>query len=298
MNTFVAVLIAILTAILSPFLPKADENNTDAQVTEGETLTIASYNTAAPWGNILEGTGTIKRSGQFADELLALAPDSMGVQEINSVWVGRLAVLADEYEYYGVPRDDENTVSKTEMSGIFYLKEKFELLESNTFWISETPDVMSIYPGAGCYRTCSYVVLKNRETGSVYIHMNTHLDNVSEDAQNLGGQLIAERAQALREKYGADIPVVVTGDFNQYVDAPGCTALLNAGYQNASDVNPAAAATPTYHDWGTAAEEGPIDFIFYTGGLEAETYTVHNEQQNRSYTSDHYCISAEFVLAQ
>lgn len=297
MNTFVAVLIAILTAILSPFLPQTDENNTDTQMTEQETLTIASYNTAAPWGNILEGTGTIKRSGQFADELLALAPDSMGVQEINSVWVGRLAVLADEYAYYGVPRDDENTVSKTEMSGIFYLKEKFELLESDTFWISETPDVMSIYPGAGCYRTCSYVVLKNRKTGSVYIHMNTHLDNVSGAAQNLGGHLIAERAQDLRGKYG-DIPVVITGDFNQYANAPGCTALLNAGYQNASDVNPTGVSTPTYHNWGAITQGEPIDFIFYTGGLEAQTYTVHNEPLHRSYTSDHYCISAEFVLAQ
>lgn len=296
MNTFVAAILAILTAILSPILPKAEENSTPDRLSAHESIVVASYNTAAPWGNILQGTGSIKRSGQFADELLALAPDSMGVQEMNSIWVGRLSALADEYAYYGEPRDDISSVKETEMSGIFYLKDKYDLLESDTFWISETPEVMSIYPGAGCYRTCSYVVLRNRETGFTYAHLNTHLDNVSAAAQNLGGELIVQKAQALDEKYGGNLTMVVTGDFNQYVTGEACTTLLGAGFQNASDVAPGAENQVTYHRWGEITSGQPIDFIFYSGGLQAQNYTVYTEKTGRAYTSDHYCISAEFDI--
>ena len=53
----------------------------------------------------------------------------------------------------------------SEMCGIFYLKDKYELLDSGTFWISETPDEESKYADAGCNRICSYVVLQNKTTG-------------------------------------------------------------------------------------------------------------------------------------
>lgn len=266
------------------------------RVAETDKLCIASYNTASPWGNVLLGTSSARRAKLFSNELQKNAPDSIGVQEINSAWVKKLSEINPNYAYYGIPRDDISSEKQTEMSGIFYLKDKYELLESNTFWISETPEEMSIYPDAGCYRTCSYVVLKSKDTGFTYTHLNTHLDNVSTGAQNLGGKLIAQKAQELTEKYGDGMAIVITGDFNQNADGEACTVLLNNGFKNASEVNPDAATTPTYHDWGKISEGRPIDFIFYNGNLEAKSYTVHNERQGRSYTSDHWCISADFLI--
>lgn len=275
---------------------KTNSEPLTGRVAETDKLCIASYNTAAPWGNMLLGTSSARRAKLFSNELQQTAPDSIGVQEINSAWVKKLSEINPNYAYYGIPRDDISSEKQTEMSGIFYLKDKYELLESNTFWISETPEEMSIYPDAGCYRTCSYVVLKNKDTGFTYTHLNTHLDNVSTEAQNLGGKLIAQKAQELTEKYGDGMAIVITGDFNQYVDGEACTVLLDNGFKNASEVNPDAATTPTYHDWGKISEGRPIDFIFYNGNLEAKSYTVHNERQGRSYTSDHWCISADFLI--
>lgn len=284
-------------AFLACFPPvKTSSEPLTGRVAETNELRIASYNTAAPWGNALLGTSSARRVKLFSNELQQIAPDSIGVQEINSAWVKKLSEINPNYAYYGIPRDDISSEKQTEMSGIFYLKDKYELLESDTFWISETPEEMSIYPDAGCYRTCSYVVLKNKETGFTYVHLNTHLDNVSTAAQNLGGRLIAQKAQELAEKYGDGTTVVVTGDFNQYVDGEACTVLLDDGFQNASAVNSDAASIQTYHNWGKISESQPIDFIFYAGGLKAKGYTVHNERQGRSYTSDHWCISADFQL--
>ena len=261
-------------------------------------LRIASYNTAAPWGSFWQGTASGTRVKLFAEELKALAPDSMGVQEINSDWVGKLAESAPGYAYYGVKRGGDKNEKESEMSGIFYLKDKYDLLESDTFWISETPDVMSKYPGAGCNRVCSYVVLKNKQTGFTYAHLNTHLDNASEDARILGGKLVAQKAQDLNKKYGGSLTTIVTGDFNQYLTSTACAPLLDAGYKSASAVNPNAENMPTYHGWGEYTSGHPIDFIFYGGALRAQSFTIHNQKTGSSYTSDHWCISADFSIQE
>ena len=51
-------------------------------------------------------------------------------------------------------------VYNSEGCPIFYSTEKFELEDKGSFWLSETPEVMSKDWGAACYRVCSYVILK------------------------------------------------------------------------------------------------------------------------------------------
>lgn len=297
MKDVIAIILSVIVTLFGHLFPQGEpDSNVQTRLENQNQLYIASYNTAAPWGSVLDGTASTTRVKWFAQELTDLAPDSMGVQEMNSIWVKKVDKLAPAYAYYGVERDNISSVKETEMSGIFYLKNKYDLLESDTFWISETPDVMSKYPDAGCYRVCSYVVLKNKVTGFTYAHLNTHLDNVSTAAQNLGGELIAQKAQELNEKYGGNLTTVITGDFNQYVTGGACTELLSDGFRNASDVAPGSENQITYHRWGEFTSGQPIDFIFYGTGIEAQNYTVHMEKTGRAYTSDHYCISAEFAI--
>lgn len=87
-------------------------------------------------------------------------------------------------------------------------------VDKGTFWLSETPDTQSKYDGAGCNRICTWVLLRETETGKLLLHMNTHLDNASSEAANFGARLIMQRMQALSEKY-PQAQIVLTGDFNQ-----------------------------------------------------------------------------------
>lgn len=253
---------------------------------------IATYNTAAPWGSLWKGTASGKRAPLFAKQMADIAPDSFGVQEINSDWVEKMETLLPDYAYYGVPRGGDKNEKTSEMSGIFYLREKYDLCESGTFWISDTPDTESKYPDAGCNRVCSYVVLKNRETGFTYAHFNTHLDNVSEDARTLGGQLILERAVQIGKKYGGTLPTVITGDFNQDASGTVCKALHDAGFVSAADSAGDGAHFASYHDWGQYTEGEPIDFIFSSVDGTAAAYTIHREKIDDTFVSDHYCVSA------
>lgn len=141
-------------------------------------------------------------------------PDTIGTQEMNSKWLSKLETLMSDYESYGVKRGGDDNESKSEMNAVFWLKDKYTCEDKNTFWLSTTPETESKYEGAGCYRVCTYVVLKSNETGSLLIHMNTHLDNASEEAANYGAEVISQKIDELKGQY-SDAAIVLTGDFNE-----------------------------------------------------------------------------------
>lgn len=273
-----------------PLSPKVEVKSAESRIKNNIELLVGSFNTAAPWGNLFNGTYTSRRANLFAQQINNILPDSLGVQEINSDWVKRMEELLPQYAYYGVKRGGDSSEKTSEMSGIFYLKDKFTLLDSGTFWISDTPEKESHFEGAGCNRVCSYVILENNETKVRFAHLNTHLDNVSDKAQNLGGELIADYASKISEKYEG-IHTVVTGDFNQYSDSPACSALEQNGYVNVGK-SFGKDSSLTYNAWTRDTEGKPIDFIFINDSLSAKDYSVISYDGARSNTSDHYMITA------
>ncbi len=286
-------LVAVITAsvffAVFPLKPKVEIKSSEERINNTDSLLVASYNTAAPWGNFFEGTYTLRRAYLFAEQLNDVMPDSIGLQEFNRNWESVLSEGAlPQYEYYGVERGGDSSEKTSEMNGILYLKDKYSLLESDTFWISLTPNKESRFENAGCNRTVSFVVLENKQTGFVYAHINTHLDNVSEDAQNLGAELIVKKSAEITQAYG-DIPIIVTGDFNQYESGKACTCLKQNGFKNVNTENKEA----TYHAWGEYPHTEPIDFIFTNEKLTPSEYKVHNTKINGSFVSDHFMITAE-----
>ncbi len=299
MRKIISIVLAVMVVVAS-FLTFAFGGNVkiksaDERVYDNEKIIIASYNTAAPWGNLIKGTYSNKRVKLFAQQINNQLPDVLGVQELNNIWLEKLENYLPQYEYYGVLRGGDENEKKAEMNGIFYLKDKYELLESKTFWISETPDVESKFEGAGCNRTCSYIILKNKSTGEIFAHFNTHLDNASVEAQNLGGTLIVTEIGNVIEKYG-DIPVAVTGDFNQYSDGAGCKALTDSGFLNANTTVDDGDNMLTYNNWTKETVGRPIDFIYVNEKFEVSNYQVVTETGANVNVSDHYMITADLIV--
>ena len=103
-------------------------------------------------------------------------PDSMGVQEATPEWIDTLnEELGASYAYVGEGRDGGHD---GEYSAIFYLKDKYNVIDSGTFWLSETPEKVSFGWDAVCRRICTWAILENKESGERYIHMNSHFDHV------------------------------------------------------------------------------------------------------------------------
>ncbi len=278
-----------------PMSTKVEIKSAEARIQNNKSLLVVSYNTAAPWGNLLEGTHADRRARLFAQQINDIMPDVLGVQELNTFWETELEELLPQYDHYGIKRGGDDKERTSEINAIYYLKDKFELLESNTFWISLTPEEESRFEGAGCHRICSYVVLKNKATGTLSAHFNTHLDNVSVEAQNLGGELIIKRAEELSLKYG-ELAITVTGDFNQYADGVSVTALTENGFANACDTVENGKYLPTYHGWGENIYPEAIDFILAKNISNIKNYTNYEVKYDGSFVSDHYMISAELEL--
>ena len=178
------------------------------------------------------------------------------------------------------------------MNAVFWRKDKYTAVDKDTFWLSETPDTQSKYDGAGCNRICTWVLLRETETGKLLLHTNTHLDNASSETANFGARLIMQRMQALSEKY-PQAQIVLTGDFNQNRGM----AAYNAVAAELSDTLSAFPdrADGTYQNRGETDRSEPIDFIFVFDDFNTLNYEILDDIPE-GYVSDHYGVYAEFSL--
>ena len=83
-----------------------------------------------------------------------------------------------DFSWFGVGRDNGQSLGETAV--IFYRKDKFELLEQNTFWLSETPEV----PGSRSWETsdtriATWGKFEVKATGKIIYVFNTHFDHIS-----------------------------------------------------------------------------------------------------------------------
>lgn len=294
MKKFLAV---FLTVIITAFSLSACSNEaiyTSIERKEQNSVTAVTFNCAAPWGSLLDGTQSSARVKKFAAYMNTVNPDFIGTQEMNSNWLSKLIELMPKYESYGVARGGDDSEKTSEMNAVFWLKDKYTLIDNGTFWLSETPDKESRYEGAGCNRICSWVLLKNNETNKQYLYMNTHLDNVSEEAQGFGAKVILSKEQKLAEQY-PDAAVILSGDFNQTRGMSAhseVSAVLNDSLSAANENE----IKGTYQEWGEQDNAEPIDFIFSSDALMAVDYQVLDDISN-GYVSDHYGVYAEFTAA-
>lgn len=294
MKRILSVLICTaLTACVLAGCSKGEEYAFTPAANEG--VAVVSFNCAAPWGSLTDSTLSSSRVKRFAAYMNSVCPDSIGTQEINADWLEKLESLMGDYVSYGVARGGDDSEKKSEMNALLWLKDKYDCIEKDTFWLSETPESESRYEGAGCNRICSYVVLQNKESGEMYIHMNTHLDNASDEARRFGAQVVMDKAAALEEKY-PDTALILTGDFNDTVDSLPYNlitqSLTDSFYTVRGDTEE---RKSTYTDWGDLEDtQQPIDFIFTN--RSALDYCVLDDLSN-GYVSDHYGVYSVIDLS-
>lgn len=173
----------------------------------GQNLKLISYNIR--YDNPNDGENTWPNRKDFLTAQLAFyEPDVFGIQEALHHQVTHIANALSDYNHVGLARDGEQ---QGEASPIFYKKTRFELVQQNTFWLSETPEKISKGWDAALNRICTYVLLKDKKSKRHFWVFNTHLDHVGALARTHSIQLILNQIKKLNTK---NDPVFLMGDFN------------------------------------------------------------------------------------
>ena len=132
--------------------------------------------------------------------------DILGTQEVLHAQLQDMLSDLPEYDYVGVARGDGD--KKGEYVPIFYKKDKFKLLSSGNFWLSEDTETPNVGWDAALPRICTWAEF---EWGKKkFWFMNTHFDHVGREARKQSAILMMDK---VREMCGTD-PVIITGDFN------------------------------------------------------------------------------------
>ena len=220
-------------------------------------------------------------------------PLAIGLQEACSDQIDFLDLNLTGYEHIGVGRDDGKRAG--EMMAIYYDTTRLTLLDSGTFWLSETPEKVSIGWDAACNRTCTWGHFKVNETGFEFLYFNTHLDHVGSQARRNSVKLIVAKMAELNPN---NVPVFLSGDFNSTTDDPIFDP-LKASLKDAREVSAISDKIITYNGFGKVTDspntrkEWVIDHIFFSG-VNPMAFRVLNGNYGVPFISDHYPILFTF----
>ncbi|WP_394773690.1 endonuclease/exonuclease/phosphatase family protein [Flavobacterium sp.] len=231
------------------------------------------------------------RKDYFGSQIQFYSPDILGVQEATPGQVIDIALALPDYNKFGIGREEDG---KGEACTIYYKKDRFEVKESNTFWLSETPNVVSKGWDGACNRICTYGLFKDLKTKKTFWVFNLHLDHIGEVARVKGIELVLSKiAEINTKKY----PVFLMGDFNSEPATKQIVAIKKV-MDDTKDVSKEKPFGPSGTFNGFKHNEPVtllIDYIFVSknSGLTIQKHAVLSDSKDLKYPSDHLPVLIE-----
>ena len=227
--------------------------------------------------------------------------DVIGVQEALASMLRDLDTRLPGFARVGVGRTDGR--EKGEYSAILYRTDRLELLDSGTFWLSPTPEVVGSKGwDAAIERVATWSRFRDRRTGCPYLHLNTHFDHIGEQARQESARLIRRRLATLSQ----GLPVIVTGDLNSNPQSGGYRILTRDTLTDAvPPLLDAMTASRTGHYGPTstweafkALEPGQrIDYVLVSPRVTVLSHGILPDSWDGRFPSDHLPVLATLAPA-
>lgn len=217
-------------------------------------------------------------------------PDFLGIQEALPNQVEYLDSNLQNYKYIGFGRDGEG--SQSESVPIFYRADRYELLKTDVFWLSETPENPSKGWDAALNRITTYGIYLNRQTRDTLHVFNSHYDHRGEKARVNSSRLLISKLKTLKL---LDEKVILMGDFNSRPEEEPIQ-ILNKALSDAriSSRNKTRGPYGTFNAFDTEAQlDQRIDYVFVLN-LKVIRYTAIDDKRNNGrWLSDHLPVLVE-----
>lgn len=286
------VLAAVIVLVGNTFLfyPYYNDNKqaVEIQVENNGQIKMMSYNlrciSPTDWGK----KAWFYRANLVIDDIENEKPGIIGFQE-STKW--HYKYLVDTLKGYDSVIEYRDEAFNSEGCPIFYNTSLYELVDKGSFWLSETPEVMSKSWGAQYNRVCSYVILTDKTSGEDFVVFNTHLSHVSDEARINGIKVVLDKIA----EFGS-LPAVIMGDFN----ALEGSVTYNSVTENFLDAKKVAEKTSdshTYQNWGNPEKFQRIDYFMVSKtGFKINSYDVLSGVHDGVYSSDHCPIVLEVEI--
>jgi endonuclease/exonuclease/phosphatase family metal-dependent hydrolase len=230
------------------------------------------------------------RKNFLVEQLKFYGPDIFGTQEGLPEQISFMDEQLSAYDYVGIGRE----ANGGEYSALFYKKDRFNVLKKNTFWLSETPDTISMGWDAACLRICTYAHLQDKNSRKKFWVFNTHLDHMGNIARIESIKLITTRIEELTTDKE---PVILMGDFNAPPESE-LIKLTEQQFTNTEDI----CETKPYGPCGTfngfdfyTPVTQKIDYIFIKNPVlcKVKKHAVLSDSKDCRYPSDHLPVYTE-----
>ena len=221
-------------------------------------------------------------------------PDLLGMQEVLASQYNYLDSVMTDYSSVGVGRSDGAKAG--EMNPVFFRKDRFELIRTKTFWLSETPDTAGTKAwGANLPRIVTWVELSEKNTHQHFYFFNTHFAHDSDSARIMSAGLLLNEVDSI----AAGFPFIITGDFNM-IHSSKEYEILTGPYESVPLLIDSYAVTEkrpqgpayTFNGFSESTSSGRIDYIFVRNGLKVLEHRTYIKKEHGIYISDHWPVMA------
>ena len=274
-----------------------------ASVAYATDLTVASFNVL----------GTYGLGSEFLDERTNLAADLVeyhdydifGTQETRH-WNTNAFVKRGKYAVLGVNVKGEVPTMKNSWSNlIYYKKDRFEVLESGHFWISETPEKLSKGWIEKQFRNCNWAKFKDKKSGKEFYFFNTHFGLTAKTRLESAKMFVKKVSEISK-----GLPFITTGDYNTVAEEkPTLKALLDSKVMfdswkisKTKPYGPKGTFVCMLYNRpinGSRLVENPtmkLDYIFVSKNIVVKKCAVVSDNIGGAYPSDHMPIDAYITI--
>ena len=238
------------------------------------------------------------RASQVCNFIKAEKPDLLGMQEV--LWHQYLVLdsLLTDYTSVGVGRSDG--AREGEMNPVFFRKDKFDMVRTITFWLSDTPGVPGTLGwGASLPRIVTWMELVDKDSHGHFFYFNTHFAHDSDSARIMSSKILLKEVGKIAEGF----PFIITGDFNML---PGSTgyAILTGPAESIpalkdsyliSEKKPYGPAY-TFNGFSDKPGTGRIDYIFVKNGMRVVDHRTFIKKEHGIYISDHWPVESTISI--
>ncbi|CAL6043299.1 endonuclease [Hexamita inflata] len=233
------------------------------------------------------------------------SPDIIGVQEAVYWQLDYIREHLHLYSQYGSSRNGFYNEKADEFCAVLYKKDKFRVVQGETFFLSETPELVSKSWGSVFNRIATAVKFEILASGKQFWFFSTQLDFSSDEAVRCNQtQVLLERMQKLNAE---GLPVVLSGDFHSPSFGPAHQKLTQEGHlrdaaSKAREVGKISGcsihhfdqqASQDQEDFEKFEKRSHYDWIFSDPNTDVLSFEVCTDTYDGVQPSVHYPIIAE-----